>query len=165
MKSWRITISLVLGLLLTACLPSTPEPTPTPTPTPTVVPTTSEALTVAAWKALETQPEAAIEYCQKCIDLFEDEAIKQQEAFTEPPPFGKVNEEQKKAIFSNWALNDVATCYFIMGQALAKLGRIDDAKEAYRGAQKFPYARTWDPSWEGFWSPAEGASKELSKME
>lgn len=160
MKFWRTTGSFgfVFSLLLATCFPSTPEPTPT------VMPTTSEALTTAAWAALEPQPEEAIKHAQKCIDLFEDEAIEQQNALTEAPPEGQVTDEQKEAIFSNWALNDVATCYFIAGKASEKLGRVDDAKEAYQGAQEFPYARTWDPTWEGFWSPAEEAEREFSKL-
>ena len=147
-----------------------PTPTDTPTSTPTAkppstpTPVTSAGLTAAAWDALDNgQYETAIENAQRCIDLFEDEAIRQQDALTEPPPLGPVSSAQKQEISSNWALNDVGTCYFIMGQALEKLGRIEDAKSAYRGAQRFPYARTWDPKgW--FWSPAEGASKRLAEL-
>ena len=158
MRPWRITIGLgfgfVFSLFLAACLPSTPEPTPT------TVPPDSASLTACAWAELEGNPDAAIECAQQCIDMFEDEAVKQQDELAEAPPLGQVSEEQKEAIFSNWALNDVGTCYFIVGQALAKLGRVDDAKVAYQGAERFPYARTWAPSGKGsFWSPAEAATK------
>lgn len=125
---------------------------------------TSAGLTETAWDALENgQYETAVENAQTCISLFEGEAVIQQAALTEAPPLGTVSEEQKQAIFSNWALNDVATCYWIKGQALEKLGRIEEAKESYRKAQEFPYARTWDPKgW--FWSPAEAASKRLAEL-
>jgi tetratricopeptide (TPR) repeat protein len=121
-------------------------------------------LTTAAWDALGNGRYAtAIENAQRCIDLFEDEAIAQQDALNAPPPLGSVDNAQKQEVLSNWALNDVGTSYFIIGQALEVLGRVEDAKSAYREAQRFPYARAWDPQgW--FWSPAEGASQRLSEL-
>ena len=155
-------VSVVFGMLLSVILSSCLPPTPTPTPTP--IPTTSEALTTAAWNALEKQPAVAMENAQKCIDLFETTATEQQAKLTSAPPDGAVSDDQKKAIYANWALNDVGTSYWIKGQALEKLGRVNDAKEAYKGAQKFPYARTWDPKgW--FWQPAKAASERLMKLQ
>jgi hypothetical protein len=121
-------------------------------------------LTAAAWDALDDgQYGRAIESAQRCIDLFRDEAIRQQDALTEPPLLGAVSAAQKQEISSNWALNDVGTCYLIMGQALQTLGRIEDARRSYGEAQMFPYARAWDPQgW--FWSPAEGASQRLAEL-
>ena len=105
-----------------------------------------------------------MENAQKCIDLFETTATEQQAKLTSAPPDGAVSDDQKKAIYANWALNDVGTSYWIKGQALEKLGRVNDAKEAYKGAQKFPYARTWDPKgW--FWQPAKAASERLMKLQ
>ena len=157
LRQISIVFGLLIGMALAGCLPSTPQPTPT------TVPTTSEALTAAAWNALEKQPAVAIDNAKKCIDLFETTATEQQAKLTSAPPDGAVSEDQKKAIFANWALNDVGTSYWIMGQALEKLNRANDAKEAYKGAQKFPYARTWDSQgW--FWQPAKAASERLAKM-
>jgi tetratricopeptide (TPR) repeat protein len=160
MRRWRITLGtgVVLSLFVTACLPSTPEPTATR------VPLNCEALTNLAWAELAGNPDAAIDYAQQCIDMFEDEADGQQkelEKLDEAPPLGTVSEEQKEEIFSHWALNGVGTCYFIKGQALAAQGRNDDAKEAYQAATTFSCARTWDPIDDSFWSPADAAAAEL----
>jgi len=138
-------------------------PTAAPTPAPGRV--TSAGLTGDAWKALGDQKyDEAVKLARKCIDLFESQAVQQQQALPTPPPVGVVSAADKDQIFSSWALNDVAACYFILGQALEKLGRVDEAKEAYRGAQKFPGGRTWDLSFGGFWSPAEAATKRLAEL-
>lgn len=143
-----------------ACVPSTPQPTPTPT----AVFTTSEQFITAAWNAFNNNqfPEA-IDLAQECINRWENEAINQQSALTQAPPNGKVSNDDKKAIFANWALNDVATAYFIKASSLEKLGKNAEAKDAYQKVITFPYARCWDPKgW--FWSPAEVASENLAKM-
>ena len=165
MKLGRFAIMCVSGLavslLCAGCLPSTPQPTATATAT--AISATSEALTQAAWDALEKAPNAAVENARQCIDLFEATATEQQAKLTTAPPDGAVSVEQKKAIVANWALNDVATSYWILGQALEKLDRVDEAKEAYQGAERFPYGRTWDPKgW--FWQPAKAASDRLEKL-
>jgi tetratricopeptide (TPR) repeat protein len=121
-------------------------------------------LTNAAWGALGNREyQRAVDLARQCISLFENQAIQQQQALSAAPPNGVVSEADKQRIFANWALNDVATSYFILGQALEQLNRINEAKEAYRGALRFPYARTWDPKgW--FWSPAEAAAKRLTEL-
>ena len=103
----------------------------------------------------------------ECVDTFEAQAIRDQTAFTDSgspsPPVGAVSEAQKQAILSRGALNDVATCYYIMGQAAERLGRTDEAIEAYRGAEQFPDARTYDPrGW--FWSPTQAASDRIAGL-
>ena len=125
---------------------------------------TSADLTNAAWQALgNKQYDRAVELARQCISLFEGQAVQQQQALTAPPLNGVVSEADKQRIFANWALNDVATSYYILGQALEQLNRINEAKAAYQGAVKFPYARTWDPQgW--FWAPAEAAAKRLTQL-
>ena len=79
------------------------------------------------------------------------------------PPTGKVSPAEGEEIFARGPLNDVAGCYFLMGEALKALYRLDEAKEAYKGAQKFSAARVWDPNgW--FWEPALKASDRLYKL-
>ncbi len=78
-------------------------------------------------------------------------------------PTGAVNDEEKKRIDSHGLLNDVGACYFIKGQAAEKLGRKDEAKQAYGEAKKLTYARVWDPKgW--YWSTAEGATERLNAL-
>jgi hypothetical protein len=125
-------------------------------------------LTTCAWNLLnEGRYEETIIVAKECIDTFEGQALREQQEFTASgsptPPIGAVSEEEKNKILPRGALNDVATCYFIKGQALEKSNRISEAKEAYRGAQQFPDARTWDPAG-FFWSPAQAASDRLARL-
>ena len=124
---------------------------------------TSETLTTKAWLAMDRGEYAnAVTYAEKCIEMFEDEAIAMQadvhlKRQTEDVKRKQTNQE----VFDNWALNDVGTSYFIKGEALLKLGREDEAMEAYKVVMnKLYYAKTYDPQgW--FWSPAEAASKKV----
>jgi hypothetical protein len=160
-----VTFSLMMGLVLAACLPT---PIPTATPAAGSAPL-SVQLTTAAMNALNIGNYAeATAKSQECIDRFEGQAVRDQQTFTASgsptPPVGAVADEKRKnEIFARGVLNDVATCYFIKGQALEKLDRISEAKEAYKGSLKFPDSRTWDPAGY-FWSPAQGASDRIAKL-
>ena len=126
----------------------------------------NEQLTSDAWAVLNRLDYAvAIQKTEECIDSFELQAIRDQEALKDSPmpPVGAVSDEDKAVIQARGVLNDVATCYFIKGQALEKLGRVNQAKEAYQSAKQFPHARTWDPLG-FFWSPAQAASDRLAKL-
>lgn len=119
----------------------------------------NEQGTIEAWKALnDNHPKDAVASADRVILQFKSEALSIQKELeshhAECPPVGRVTEDQKKIIFKRGVLNDVATCYYIKGQALEKLKDTDGAKEAYESACRLTYARTWDPEgW--FWSPAQ----------
>lgn len=118
---------------------------------------TSMTLTVNAWGCLDKKDYVGIEiYTRKCIELYEEEAIKQQTSMTDYLP--------KEQAFNPWALNDVGTCYFILGEALLAQGRYKEAKEAYsKIIDKFSFAQCWDPrGW--FWKPAVGARGKINKI-
>jgi hypothetical protein len=121
----------------------------------------SEGLVGAAWDALgRGQNDRAIELAEQCVRLFEGQALAQQQALAAAPPLGAVDAATKQAILQNWALNDVATAYFIIGQAHERAVRTADARVAYGSALLLPYARTWDNAgW--FWSPAVSAAERL----
>lgn len=126
-------------------------------------------LTNEAWKAYDNKKyEQAIKKAEECIKEFERDAIPEQKELEKSnaplPPLGKVSEEEKKTIFNRGLLNDVATCWLIKGLSLEKLGRIQEAIKAYCKAAKFTYARTYDPSWDGFWSPSKKAKNSLSYL-
>ena len=175
---------LTLAALTAVSLSVTPSPFPTTDlalatdtlttmvvtqpPTASAIPEHTQ-LTVAAWDALDRNDYiAAASTAQVCIDKFEGVATQEHDTLiansSPPPPLGPITDEEKRLIDSRGTLNDVATCYFILGQALEQLNRIEEAKAAYSGAQKFPYARTWDPTNHGVWSPAEAASDRLNKL-
>ncbi len=109
----------------------------------------------------------AITNADKCINRLKERAVREQSAFTntgiDHPSIGKVSENEKENIFSRGTMNDVATCYYIKGQALEKLNRIDESRKAYEEVLRFPDARTWDLSG-FFWSPAQAASQRLAVL-
>lgn len=110
----------------------------------------SETLTVNAWNALTArQYDLAILYTKKCIELYETRAKEMQASLNAKAPHDKVHDY--------WALNDVGTSYFIMGEALTQQRKYAEAQAAYTVVtDEFKYAQTWDPKgW--FWSPADAA--------
>jgi len=126
-------------------------------------------LTKAAWDyfngGLYTE---AISKTQECIALFKDQALREQQKLTASsiaaPPVGLVSDEKTKTeILTRGILNDVAACYYVMGQTLEKLERIDEAKEAYQHVQEFPDARVLGQDGY-FWSPAQTASDRLTEL-
>ncbi len=143
-------------------------PTATPTQEPVWIPAVnthmvynygdyrSETLTIKAWKAFDDRDlNAVLAYTKKCIALYSAEASKMQKSLTEYP-----TGDQK--IFSYWALNDVATCLYIQGEALRRVKRMDEAKAAFnRIINEFSYAQTYDPKNKSFWKPVDGANDSL----
>ena len=125
---------------------------------------TSEHLTIRAWNALETEDHEKVQiYTDKCISLFEEKAIEMQADLKTPVDLEK-NVVNKDGVFQYWALNDVATCYFIKGFSLRKQKQNKEAKEIFMHvAENFSYAQCWDPKgW--FWKPAEGARDQILGM-
>ncbi len=129
-------------------------------------------LTSDAWKAFDQKKYAhAIEQANRCIEDYQDQATRDETGLedkakrekTEPPPVGKVSEQQKAQIFAQGVVNDVATCLWIKGRSSQEMGQMDQAKQAYDSACKYKYARTWDPNgW--FWSPSQDACDRLKRL-
>ncbi len=119
---------------------------------------TSMTLQVKGWDALgEGKYEDAVKYTEKCAELYEDEARKMQASLSDKPSGDVVNEY--------WALNDVGTCYFIRGEALAKLKRYSEALAAYKVVKdELYYSQAWDPKgW--YWSPSDAAYPKIAMLE
>lgn len=107
--------------------------------------------------AAKNYDEAASD-AQKCIDLFKQQALDQQKALTAPAT-------DKEEVFKSWALNDVGTCYFILGQAQEKLNKAKEATDAYQFlVDNLPFAQCWDPKgW--FWKPAAAAKDRVKALQ
>ena len=93
---------------------------------------------------------------KKCVSVYESPAKEQQAALSDYAP--------KEHAFDSWALNDVGTGYFILGESLIAQQRYDEAKAAFeRVINDFAYAQCWDPKgW--FWKVAVGARDRLNKL-
>ena len=131
---------------------------------------TNVRLTTAAWTELEKGNfDAAIKNAKAVIEDFEPDAEVDQEKLKKgrapEPPLGPASsKKEEQDTLRRGPLNDVATCYWIMGQAYEKKGDISQAKLAYQGAAKYTYARTFDPDQGIFWSPADKASARAKRM-
>lgn len=119
---------------------------------------TSVTLQVKSWDALgEGKYEDAVTYTEKCAELYEEKAREMQASLNAKPSSDVVNEY--------WALNDVGTCYFIMGEALTKLGKNAGALAAFKVVRDgLYYAQAWDPKgWH--WAPADAAYPRIEILE
>ena len=118
----------------------------------------SATLMIKGWEALgEGKYEDAVKLAEKCVELYEERAKKMQASLSAKPPSDVVNEY--------WALNDVATFYFTMGEALVKRGRKPEALVAFKVViDDLYYAQAWDPKgWH--WSPSDAAYPKVQMLE
>jgi beta-glucuronidase len=102
--------------------------------------------------------EDTFKYTQECIDLYKDEADKQQASLRALP-------KGKEEIDTVQALNDVATAYFIQAESYMRDGKLDDAKKIFKLIiDKYYYAQAWDQrGW--FWQVAEVSKQSIQKIE
>ena len=84
----------------------------------------SSTLVTKAWQALaQNDIESVLAYTNKCISLYAAQAKKMQSGLKDYVTGS--NDE----VFKNWALNDVATSYYIQGEAYRAANMKDEAKE------------------------------------
>ena len=120
----------------------------------------SVTLAMKAWGAFEKNDiEAVLAYTNKCIELYAEQARKMQ---SELKDYATGSNDQ---IFKYWALNDVATSYYIQGETYRRANMKDESKEAFGKLIKdYSFGQIWDPKgW--FWKPAEAAKEKLAMME
>src|SRR5207248_983263 len=117
-------------------------------------------LATKAWEALaKNDIEAVLAYTNKCIELYAAKA-KEMQAGLKNYVTGSNDD-----IFKMWALNDVATAYYIQGEAYRKANMKDESKEAFNKAMnEYSFGQCWDAGgW--FWKPADAAKEKLAMME
>jgi hypothetical protein len=117
----------------------------------------SSTLTGRAWDSLKQGRVMAAEvYANKCIELYSEKAMEQQISLKAYPSEGLE--------WEYWALNDVGTCLFIKGQALAKQGKQVESERAFQDILGgYGYAQCWDNSGGWFWKVSDAARKLLYK--
>jgi len=101
--------------------------------------------------------EATFKYTQECIDLYKEEADREQASLKSMP-------KSKDEIGLVQALNDVATAYFIQGESYRDQGKLDEAVKAFQTVvDKYYYGQAWDPrGW--FWSIAKASQESIDKI-
>jgi hypothetical protein len=160
-----ITIALLMALPAIRAEEAAPVPASPSAPAAPVAPApdfgdfSSETLTTKAWDAYNAKNFAnAKAYAQKCADQFKDKAVEMQKALTAPATV-------KEEVFKSWALNDVGTCYFILGQSLEAEGKGKEALGAYKFlVDHLSFAQCWDAKgW--FWKPADTARERVKVLE
>ncbi|EKD27556.1 MAG: Beta-glucanase [uncultured bacterium] len=118
---------------------------------------TSQTLVAKAWEALNKSKERdAIVYANKCIALYKADADKQQKSLSTYPA--------KDKVFDYWALNDVGTSYFVLGDSYVGLSQWNEALNSYQTLiNDYGYAQCWDPKgW--FWKPSVSARGKVNKI-
>jgi len=101
--------------------------------------------------------EATFKYTQQLIDLYKDEADKQQASLKALP-------KGRNEIESVQALNDVGTAYFIQGESYRNQDKKEEAISAFKVVvDKYYFAQAWDPrGW--FWSVSRAARESIIKL-
>lgn len=119
----------------------------------------SETLTSKAWQAMNAKDyETAKAYANKCIEMYQAQAVEMQKGLSQPAT-------EKEEVFKSWALNDVGTSYFILGQALEAQSKGKEAIAPYKFlVENLSYAQCWDAKgW--FWKPADAARERIKALE
>ena len=119
----------------------------------------SSTLVAKAWASLAANDlNAVVAYVNKINDLY---AVKAHGMQTELKDYAAGTNDE---IFKYWALNDVGTGLFVLGEAYRQAGKKDEASAVYKKlVDEYFYAQCWDSKgW--FWKPAEAAQQKLGEM-
>lgn len=120
---------------------------------------TSKSMVQKAWSALEGKDVKRVKfYAEKMEQLYGKKAEEMQALLN---TMHKKVWKNKEKIYDYWALNDVGTGLFILGEAYRGAGQTHEAQETYqRLIDKYKDAQSWDrQGW--FWKPAEIAKKRI----
>jgi tetratricopeptide (TPR) repeat protein len=116
------------------------------------------ALAIKGWEALNKKDEEALlAYTSRCIELYQEDARDQQAKLSDfAPPDLRGSYE---------ALNNVAACYFMLGEFYKQQKDWDKARENYKKViDKFYFSQYWDPrGW--WWQPGKISEGEIEKID
>jgi len=120
---------------------------------------TSSTLVQKAWASLAAKDLKSVEaYVNKADEFYSSKAKEMQAGLQ---TFATGTNEQ---IFKYWALNDVGTAWFILGEAYGNAGKKEQATQAYNKViNEYSFAQCWDThGW--FWNPTEAAQQKLVEL-
>jgi len=118
----------------------------------------SSTMTTKAWEAwLDKDYPSVLAYTKKVVELYGEEGKQMNAEMTGYEPFDTVHDK--------WALNDVGTSLWIMGDVYVTMKMYPEASQTYKTlAEDYKYAQCWDPKgW--FWKPALGAANKAKKYQ
>jgi hypothetical protein len=120
--------------------------------------TDSASLDAKAWEALNAEDYATAQaFAQETITRYSSQAKEQQASLSGFAPEGSESQY--------WALNDVATAFFISGSAYKAQANNTKAKEQFNTIiSQYRYAQCYDPAQDIYWKVAEAAQKELDSL-
>jgi hypothetical protein len=109
-----------------------------------------------------------IQYANKCLNKNQANADKEQAQLQQkgeplPAKGEPSSDEEFQTIVSREALNNTATCLWLRGNLAKLAGKMDIAKESYKKATKYTYARTLDARGI-FLSPSDDSAEKLNKI-
>jgi tetratricopeptide (TPR) repeat protein len=111
----------------------------------------------------------AIEKAEALILEFKPGALYRQKELlsnkVEVPKPGRKSEQEKQNIWDFGPLHEVSAAWWVKGRSLEAIGSPQEAMQAYEKASQFPHALVYDPSWKGFWSPAEDAKARIDYLQ
>ncbi len=114
--------------------------------------------TAKAWKYLnEKNWDKLIEISDACIKRYSKKAKADQSKLSALP-------KEKKDVNRVGALNSVAICTFLKGEAYRFQGKSDEAKVAYQTViDEYSYGQAWDKQgW--FWQLSKASEKRMAKL-
>ncbi|MEI6438356.1 MAG: tetratricopeptide repeat protein [Candidatus Omnitrophota bacterium] len=121
---------------------------------------TSSTIAKKAWEALAKKDlNSVLAYVNKNLSLYGAQAREMQAGLKEFPW------ESQEKINSFWALNDVGTSLFILGQAYRNADKRTEALTVFNQVVKeYGFSQCWDTQgW--FWKPAEAAQQQIIELE
>lgn len=126
-------------------------------------------LLTQAWKAYNQKKwDQAHKWTNILISKYEMPADKQHmelKSNSEPPPkLGRVSSTDAQFNHGRGLVNDVATAYFIRGEANLNLNRPEDARADWQKAIGYSYAVTYDVEMDEFWLTKDGAENKLYQL-
>jgi tetratricopeptide (TPR) repeat protein len=111
-----------------------------------------------AWEYLKQKNwEQLIEVTDACIKKYGKRAKADQSKLSAPP-------KEKKEVNRVGALNNVAICAFLKGEAYRNQGKTEEAKVAYQTViDEYSYGQAWDKQgW--FWQVSKASQKAMAKL-
>ena len=136
----------------------------------------SDTLMAKLWTAYNQAQESGnveyankgIQYASECLNQNQVNADKEQAKLQQkgeplPAKGEPSSDDEFQTIVSREALNNTATCLWLRGNLAKLTGKIDIAKESYKKATKYTYARTLDARGI-FSSPSDDSTEQLNKI-